>query len=422
MRRQILDSLIVSGRGAARQTSCSSCGSLRQTSRSGPQSLQSRSLSTTQVARATTLPITGAGPPPSAPEAKPLNGADKVAAHRKKAALIETAKEIRKQQESPSKSSPLKRRFWKHVHVNETPEGYQIMLDKRPVRTPSKSIVTIPLSKPHLAHAIAIEWDMLNSAQEALKNHKIPMTSIVSRANDILEADAASGPDNDVRQSILNTMMRYLDTDTILCWAPERSSLEAAYGSSTIQTSEDEPPKKSLRELQMEMAKPIIAFLTSTIWPGVSIIPTLDPDSIIPTKQSDVTKSIISGWVSGLPAYELAALERAVLATKSLLVGARLVVEWSEEFRGLQQTSESQTTQTISAGAGGKTSVDTSTADEPRFGIESAARGASLEVTWQTDMWGEVEDTHDVEKEDVRRQLGSVVLVVSGRGRKSSKS
>jgi len=29
-------------------------------------------------------------------------------------------------------------------------------------------------------------------------------------------------------------------------------------------------------------------------------------------------------------------------------------------------------------------------------------------------MWGEVEDTHDVEKEDVKRQYGSVVLLVSG--------
>jgi ATP synthase F1 complex assembly factor 2 len=29
-------------------------------------------------------------------------------------------------------------------------------------------------------------------------------------------------------------------------------------------------------------------------------------------------------------------------------------------------------------------------------------------------MWGEVEDTHDVEKEDLRRQLGGVVLLVGG--------
>ncbi|KAF8473321.1 hypothetical protein BDZ91DRAFT_790098 [Kalaharituber pfeilii] len=41
------------------------------------------------------------------------------------------------------------------------------------------------------------------------------------------------------------------------------------------------------------------------------------------------------------------------------------------------------------------------------WGIEEAAKAATLEVTWQTSQWGEVEDTHDVEKEDVRRGLGA---------------
>jgi ATP synthase mitochondrial F1 complex assembly factor 2 len=342
-----------------------------------------------------------------------------VASHRRKAALLEAAKEIRTQQGSSSKTSPLKKRFWQHVHVKETPEGYQVMLDKRPVRTPAKDIITIPLSKPNLAHAIAIEWDMLSSAQEALKNHKIPMTSIVSRARDIIEADAAHGPDNEVRGGIVSTMMRYLDTDTLLCWAPEKSSIEEAYSSSSTRQPEHSS-KKSLRDIQADTAKPIISFLTGSIWPGVSIVPTLNPDSIFPIKQSEMTKSVIAGWISGLPAYELAALERAALATKSVLVAARLIVEWSEEFRHLQSAADS--VETISAAAGGKASVQKSDVDQSRFGIESAAHAASLEVNWQTDMWGEVEDTHDVEKEDVRRQLGSAVLVVSGRGGASTKS
>jgi ATP synthase F1 complex assembly factor 2 len=52
--------------------------------------------------------------------------------------------------------------------------------------------------------------------------------------------------------------------------------------------------------------------------------------------------------------------------------------------------------------------------DAGRFGIEEAAEASSLEVRWQTGQWGEVEDTHDVEKEDLRRQLGSAILLVSG--------
>jgi ATP synthase F1 complex assembly factor 2 len=36
-----------------------------------------------------------------------------------------------------------------------------------------------------------------------------------------------------------------------------------------------------------------------------------------------------------------------------------------------------------------------------------------LEVLHQTEQWGEVEDTHDVDNADIRRQLGTVVLLVS---------
>ena len=98
--------------------------------------------------------------------------------------------------------------------------------------------------------------------------------------------------------------------------------------------------------------------------------------------------------MAGLPAWELVGLERATLAGKSLCVAARLVCEWSEYLRAKGE------------GKGGG-----------RFGIEEAAEACSLEVRWQTGRWGEVEDSHDVEREDLRRQFGSVVLVVSGTGR-----
>jgi ATP synthase F1 complex assembly factor 2 len=125
----------------------------------------------------------------------------------------------------------------------------------------------------------------------------------------------------------------------------------------------------------------------------VEFRPTFEEDSIMPVPQSQGTKDVLRGWMATLPAFEIAGLERAALASKSYPVAARLVVEWSENFRDLQPE------------------------DGPRdFGIEEAASASSLEVSWQTGRWGEVEDTHDVEKEDLRRQLGSVVLLVSGEG------
>lgn len=102
-----------------------------------------------------------------------------------------------------------------------------------------------------------------------------------------------------------------------------------------------------------------------------------------------------------LDPWALAGLERATLAGKSLLVGARLVAEWAEGFRDSRPRWRR---------------LHAKSAGRERFGIEDAAEACSLEVRWQTGRWGEVEDSHDVAKEDLRRQFGSVVLVVGGTG------
>lgn len=270
-------------------------------------------------------------------------------------------------------------------------DGYHIVfLDTRPVRNPStKTPLPIPTSKPHLATAIALEWDLLVSAQQALRSHLIPLTSIASRAHDILLQDSTStGTITQIRTEIMDNLIRYLDTDTLLCWAPEPS---ADAGGEVI--------RPTLRELQIQTAQPIIAYLCHHIWPGIELKPTLDTGSILPTAQPAATQAVIKGWIAGLPAWELAGLERAILAGKSLCVAARLVCEWSEEYRQIQAFDR-----TIGQ------------SKPRRFGIEEAAEACSLELRWQTGRWGEVEDTHDVEKEDVKRQFGCVVLVVSGTG------
>lgn len=261
----------------------------------------------------------------------------------------------------------------------------QVHLDTRPLRRPTKEILTIPKHKPHLASAIALEWDLLISAQQALKHHLIPLTSLVSRALDIADEDAKSAGQGEIRTNITNTVMRYLDTDSLLCWAEEAVPDPPGYEVHESRKAE------SLRSIQKRTAGEIIGFLTQRVWPGVEIVPVLEEGSIMPRSQPQMTKDVIRGWIGGLPAFELAGLERGVLAGKGLLGAVRLLVEWSPELKHLK-------------GEDG----------EGVFGVEEAAQAASLEVDWQTRMWGAVEDTHDVEREDVRRQLGSVVLLVSG--------
>lgn len=287
-------------------------------------------------------------------------------------------------------------------HTSESAEDSHIVnLDNRTVRNPTtKTPLQIPSSKPHLATALALEWDLLVSAQQATRSHLIPITSIASRAQTLTLEDAttahAPSSGKGIRYDIINTLLRYLDTDTLLCWAPPPNSSEEPHSTR----------KESLRNLQIRVAKPILSYLTQRVWPGIELNPTLADGSILPRAQPAATRAVIKGWMAGLPAWELVGLERAVLAGKSLCVGTRLVCEWSEHFMLGGLTPESVDGGSVDRGKGG----------ESRFGIEQAAEACSLEVRWQTGMWGEVEDTHDVEKEDLRRQFGSVILLVSGTG------
>ncbi|KAI9862628.1 MAG: ATP synthase complex assembly protein atp12 [Vezdaea acicularis] len=344
----------------------------------------SQCLHTTSARRATPLPTTSSGPPPSAPVPPASSYEERIARRRRQAELQNPAQALKTTQKKPG--ATLRKRFWKEVHVREVKDGYQIHLDTRALQTPSKHPLLIPRSKPHLALALALEWELLPTAAHATRQHLIPLTSLTARAQDLQLQDAQS-PQNPTREDIVNTLMRYLDTDTMLCWAPESpSTIKAA-------PSLEGDRVETLRDLQIRTAMPITSFLARHVWPGVEIVPVTDSESIVPKPQPEMTRSVIRGWLTGLPAYELVGLERAVLACKGLLGAVRLLVEWSESVG-------------VAAAAGeGQREV---------FDIERAAQAASLEVDWQTGMWGEVEDSHDVEKEDLRRQLGSVVLLVSG--------
>ncbi len=315
----------------------------------------------------------------------------------------------------------IKKRFWKDVSV-QTDDGmvqfqfaqlhvyrlcrvyrknsadiyssvennYLVNLDTRALRNPTtKKPLTIPHSKPYLATALALEWDLLVSAQQATRSHLIPLTSISARAHVLdledRENQHAASSEAGARYDIINTLLRYLDTDTLLCWAP---------ASTPMDPSDKDVRGESLRDLQVRTAKPILSYLTQNVWPGVELKPTLDDGSILPASQPAATRAVIKGWMAGLPAWELVGLERAALAGKSLCVAARLVCEWSEHLKLGDLQGEAT----------------------GRFDIEEAAKACSQEVIWQTGRWGEVEDSHDVDKEDLRRQFGSVILVVSGTG------
>ncbi|KAK3497541.1 uncharacterized protein B0T23DRAFT_374534 [Neurospora hispaniola] len=385
-----------------------------------------RAIHSSPPEQAKVVPVYGTGPPPeppkpaaefasstsssthpshnsgAIPEIKEGTAADpwsRISRRKRQAAMLRAAT---LPPTAGSSSAPggigLKRRFWKSVHVATKNDMNEIHLDSRPLRRPdTKSIIRLPLTKPSLASALAIEWDQLVSAQQATKQHLIPLTSLVCRALDIADQDSLGK--TDIRNAIATVLLRYLDTDSLLCWAPapehpEDGRNEAGY---------------TLREVQEEAYSSVVSFLTTRVWPGVTIVPVLDETSIMPRQQEPGTREVVQGWMLGLSAWELAALERATLAGKSLLVAARLVVEWSGD-------GGNAVVQTPPAAEEEEEMNTTHQDNKKRWGVEEAAKAVSLEVDWQTTQWGEVEDTHDVEKVDLRRQLGSAVLLCAGQG------
>ncbi|KAF3936962.1 hypothetical protein ABW19_dt0208103 [Dactylella cylindrospora] len=275
-------------------------------------------------------------------------------------------------------------RFWKDVFLRLEDGRYKVLLDTRPIKTPAKHIISIPATKPLLAHALQVEWALMRTSKEALRSHFIPLTSLVSRAIDLEESEksgkseALESTDNRLkgtREDIVDFLMSYLDTDTILMISPTRGGHLAGTGD------------KQLRDMQLEEAQDMISWVKGNIPVpegeeplGIAIS---DGDhGLLPVPQSDRTRETLRKLVSELPAWELVGLERAVILGKSLLVGLRLVLENRK---------------------GALVNWD----------VEDAATACNLETDFQIEQWGLVEDTHDVNHADLRRGLGSVVLLVS---------
>ncbi|CAO3617390.1 unnamed protein product [Cunninghamella blakesleeana] len=234
------------------------------------------------------------------------------------------------------------KRFWKKAGIKEEQDGVTVMLDHRNLRTPSKNIVKLSPEQQHMALLTAAEWD---AQTKVLKAHTLPLTSILSRAIDGLDPKYA---DENIRPGVIDKLLTYFDTDATCYY-------------------EDYP--EVLVELQDKYWKPIIQWVSQHY--NVQINTT---DEIFAVQQPQETKDKLRSVVEDMDSYELAAFERAVLTSKSFLIGLALV--------------------------------------KHAISVEHASQAAQVEINSQMERWGEVEDSHDVDREYMRKILGSVAMAV----------
>ena len=108
----------------------------------------------------------------------------------------------------------LRNRFYRAVTVGEGPEGFPVLLDGRPVRTPARRSLAAPARE--LAEALASEWD---AQRDKVDPAAMPLTRL---ANSIIDGVMpAPGP-------IAAEVEKYLGTDLLFYRAERPDGLVAA--------------------------------------------------------------------------------------------------------------------------------------------------------------------------------------------------
>jgi len=107
----------------------------------------------------------------------------------------------------------LRRRFYKTVTIAAGENGHAVHLDGKPVRTPARRLLAVPV--PELARALADEW----AAQgEHIDPAKMPLTRL---ANTIIDGVAAA------RGQVAAEIRKYLATDLLFYRAEAPAPLHA---------------------------------------------------------------------------------------------------------------------------------------------------------------------------------------------------
>ena len=270
------------------------------------------------------------------------------------------------------------KKFWKNVTLGTAPGNkIQVELDSKAIRTPLGNKLAIEGDRKLLGLLLQHEWDLVPDS--AVKQHSLPLTSLVSRCIDL---ESTNGVDGDPelrakiggdRDAINKDLLRYLDTDTLLVFSPK-----AEY-EGTLRKAQD--------KLYLPIIKSIEEYLTNNFSEGKRPIKLniLDADihGLRGNMQDAATKEAATKFLNSLSAWNLAVFEKTVLSSKSFMCGILLIVNkaFHNNVKDLAYTTD------------------------------DIVEASTLETIYQTERWGEVEDTHDVNKRDIKRNINAAAVV-----------
>ena len=108
----------------------------------------------------------------------------------------------------------LRARFYKQAQVGEGPDGFAVLLDGKPVRTPARNLLAAP--DRALAEALAAEW---NEQMDKVDPAAMPLTRL---ANSIIDGVAPKPA------PVAAEIEQYLGTDLVFYRAAEPAGLVAS--------------------------------------------------------------------------------------------------------------------------------------------------------------------------------------------------
>lgn len=267
-------------------------------------------------------------------------------------------------------------KFWEKVGLIETEGNVSLQLDSKTLRTPLGNKLTFDGRRKLLALMLKKEWSNLHEL--GASKFSLPLTSLVSRCID-LQTTNEPGCDPELvakiggnTRIIKSQLLRYIDTDTLLVFSPA-AEFEGAL-------------RKEQDRLYLPLIEKIEKFLGKYSSTASNLkLQILDADihGLRGNIQPEEVKEAATNYMDSLSLWDLAILEKTVLTTKSFICGVLLL-------ESLTKTTSEQ---------------------ELVCSLDDIIRLATLETIFQVERWGEVEDTHDVDKRDIKRNLASAAIV-----------
>jgi chaperone required for assembly of F1-ATPase len=173
----------------------------------------------------------------------------------------------------------LPKRVYKAAAVAEWEEGFRVLLDGHPARTPRKAELVLPTRA--LAEAVAAEWE---AQGERIDPATMPLTRLVNTAS-----DGVAGREAEVRADIV----AYACSD-LLCYRAEGGELARR---------------------QRSVWDPILAWATETLGAHLVVV-----EGIMPVAQSETARASVARALERYDALALTTLHVVTTLTGSALL------------------------------------------------------------------------------------------------------